>query len=66
VPSKSIDYKKLNSELDTILTGLQSGDLDIDEAVKQYQRGMVIVEELQKYLKEAENKVTKVKADFSA
>ena len=58
-------YKKLSDELDGLLIELQSGDLDIDEAVKKYQRGMEIVTELQKYLKEAENKVKKVKADFS-
>ena len=63
---KATDYRQLNAELDAILADLQGGEYDIDEAVKKYQRGMEIVEELQKYLKEAENKVTKVKADFSA
>jgi len=60
------DYKKLNSELEAILLELQSGDLDIDEAVKKYQRGSEIVKELQDYLKDAENRVKKVKADFTA
>lgn len=58
------NYRSLSSELDGILNELQSGDLDIDDAVKKYQRGMEIVQELQKYLKDAENKVKKVKADF--
>ncbi len=58
-------YRELSTELDALMTELQSGELDIDEAVKKYQRGMEIVKELQKYLKEAENKVKKVKADFS-
>jgi exodeoxyribonuclease VII small subunit len=59
-------YQKMSAELNALLTELQSGDLDIDEAVKKYQRGMEIVKELQKYLKDAENKVKKVKADFSS
>jgi len=66
MPSKtSPDYRKLNSELDLILSELQGGDLDIDEAVNKYQRGSEIVKELQDYLKSAENKVKKVKTDFS-
>ena len=65
MPSKKpINYRVLNEELETILEVLQSGDLDIDEAVNKYERGMEIVKDLQKYLKEAENKVTKVKKSF--
>ena len=59
------DYKSLNSELDDVLLKLQSDDLDVDEAVKLYERGIAITKELETYLKEAENKVSKIKADFS-
>ena len=65
VTKKPTNYRSLSAELDAILTDLQSGELDIDKAVTQYQRGMAIVEELQKYLKDAQNTVTKVKANFS-
>ena len=41
-------------------------DLDVDEAVKFYERGMEISKELEAYLKDAENKVTKIKADWEA
>lgn len=61
---KPINYRAQNSELETILARLQSGELDIDEALVQYSRGMAIIEELRKYLKEAENKVTKIKQKF--
>lgn len=61
---KEFDYQKLSEELDGILEHLQTADLDIDEAVKQYERGMQIVKELEAYLKAAENKVTKIKASF--
>lgn len=61
-----INYQVLNVELETILADLQSGELDIDEAVKKYQRGNEIIQDLQKYLKEADNKVKKAKADFSS
>lgn len=61
---KDIDYRKLSDELDTVLEGLQTADLDIDEAVAKYERGMQIVKDLEGYLKTAENKVAKIKASF--
>lgn len=54
------NYQALNAELDQILADLQTGDLDIDEAIKAYERGAVILKELGAYLKQAENKVKKV------
>ena len=62
---KKTDYKSLNSELDEILNKLQSEDLDVDEAMALYERGIAITKELETYLREAENKVAKIKADFS-
>lgn len=63
---KKVDYKVLSAELDEILAKLQSADLDVDKAVGLYERGMEIAKELETYLKEAENKVSKVKADWEA
>lgn len=63
--TKEINYQKLSSELDTILAQLQTNDLDIDDAIKLYERGIVISKELEAYLKTAQNKVTKLKQDFS-
>jgi exodeoxyribonuclease VII small subunit len=63
---KKTDYKKLSGELDEILSRLQSADLDIDEAVKAYERGMAIAKELEDYLKTAENKIIKIKADWDS
>lgn len=63
--TKATNYKLLNTELDEVLTKLQSEDLDVDDAVALYERGIAIVKELESYLKNAENKVTKIKADFS-
>jgi exodeoxyribonuclease VII small subunit len=61
---KEVNYRRLSGELDEILARLQSGELDIDEAVKLYGRGMSIVKELEEYLKSAENKVSKIKKSF--
>lgn len=55
-------YKELSEELDTVMAQLEGGELDIDEAVTCYERGLAIVRELETYLKDAENKVTELKA----
>lgn len=61
---KTEDYRSLQDELDTILSSLQQSELDIDEAVKLYERGQQVIQQLEKYLKTAENKITKLKIDF--
>ncbi len=59
-PVKS--YKELSKELADILAALEQGDLDLEEAIKCYERGLVVVHQLQEYLNSAENKVTELKA----
>lgn len=54
-------YQGLQTELDMIIEQLQSGDLDIDEAMKLYERGSVVLKELETYLKQAENKIKTIK-----
>lgn len=63
---KDINYQDLNQELQTILATLDSSELDVDAAIKQYERGMEIVTQLEAYLKTAENKVKKVKAQWDS
>jgi exodeoxyribonuclease VII small subunit len=60
------DYTGLKNELDELTAKLESGDLDIDEAVGCYERGLAIVSQLQKQLSAAENKVVKLKAKYDA
>lgn len=60
--SKQVDYRELSHELETIVADLQRDDLDIDVALKQYQRGLEVVKQLETYLKTAENTITKLKA----
>lgn len=61
---KDLDYQTLSQELDHIMSSLQNEDIGIDEAVKKYERGMELIELLQEYLEQAENKVTKIKKRF--
>lgn len=57
-------YQEMARELDDILLELQQEDLDVDQAVKQYERGLELVRQLETYLKTAENKVKELKATF--
>ena len=59
MPKKPIDYKKLQAELEAIVAELQSGDLAIDEAMKQHDRAQEIIKQLEQFLDEAEQKITK-------
>ena len=62
--TKQLDYKALQAELDDIMRSLQHEDIDVDVAAKGYERGMEIVAQLEAYLKTAENKVQKLRAQF--
>ncbi len=57
---KDIDYQALSRELDEIVNKLQSEDVAIDDAIRLHGRGIEITKQLEKYLKAAENTVSKV------
>ena len=59
-------FAELKAELDEVLDSLQADNADIDEALKSYERGMELVGLLEAQLKQAENKVTKLKKKFDA
>ena len=62
--AQKADYVALSQELDEILLTLQSGEVDVDEAMRCYERGLELLDLLEKHLKEAENKVIKLKQRF--
>lgn len=62
--TKKTDYQSLSAELDEVMAKLQADDISVDDAVASYERGIELVNELQTYLQEAENKVEKIKASF--
>lgn len=62
--TKNINYRALSAELDEVLGKLQAGEVDVDEAVKLYERGITITGQLEAYLKTAENKVRKVQTEW--
>lgn len=61
---KKIDYKTLSDELDHVMSHLQNEDIDVDEAIKYYERGLELVKQLETYLEAAENKIKEIKLSF--
>jgi exodeoxyribonuclease VII small subunit len=58
------NYQALKNELESVMAKLQDEDLDVDEALSLYQRGLELVKQLDNYLKTAENTVNELKARF--
>ena len=56
-------YKKMNFEesmkkLETIVTELENGNLNLDESVKKFEEGMKMAKQCSNILEEAEKKIT--------
>ena len=54
-------YRQLRDELDSIMAELQREDLDVDQALEHYQRGLELIKQLEKHLGGAENKIRDIK-----
>lgn len=55
------DYQTTSQKLDMVLSALQQPDVAVDEAVKLYEKGMKLVEQLEHHVANAENKLEKVR-----
>lgn len=54
-------YQKLSDELDEVLVRLQQPGTDIDQALKLYEQGQVLIKKLEQHLTTAENKINRLK-----
>jgi exodeoxyribonuclease VII small subunit len=57
---ESKNYREMATELEQIMMWFESGDIDIDEAVKKYEEATKLLDEMEKYLKTAENKIKNI------
>lgn len=57
-------YESLSAKLDDVISRLQNGDLDIDQAAVAYEQGMALVKRMEQHLKTVENRVSKIKKSF--
>lgn len=54
---KKNDYKTMMAELQALLARMQAEELEVDDAITEYERGQKLITELQNYLVVAENTV---------
>jgi len=65
MPTKKPDIAKLMNELDEIVRWFESDDVDLNEAIKKYERGNELIAKLKAQLKQAKNTVKKIETKFS-
>lgn len=56
-PKKSDSFEAAIAELETIVTQLESGDLELEQSLKLFERGIELTRVSQSRLQEAEQKV---------
>ncbi|MBF7094613.1 exodeoxyribonuclease VII small subunit [Streptococcus sp. HF-1907] len=58
--SNKATFEENLQELETIVAKLEQGDVALEDAIVEFQKGMVLSKDLQKTLKEAEETLVKV------
>lgn len=61
---KKASIQEKMKQLETIVEWFESDDVDIDEALQRYEEGLKLIDELQKDMKTAKNKFTKLQKSF--
>lgn len=56
-------YADLRTELDELLMWFENDDIDVDEAIDKYEQAIKLTKQLETYLKQAQNKVLKLKGE---
>lgn len=54
---KTVDFEQALSELEAVVERLEHGDLPLEEALKQFERGIELTRGCQASLKQAEQRV---------
>ena len=55
---KKLDYEAAISELESLVTKLEQGDISLEESLKLYENGVLISRDCQEALQQAEKKVS--------
>ncbi len=57
---KNLSFEEAIEELESIVSGFESGKVELEEAIEQYTRGAALKEYCEKKLKDAKLKVEKI------
>ena len=58
------NYQQMSDELATLVDWFESDQVNLDEAVRKYEQAIELLQQMEEYLKTAENKIKKVSAKF--
>lgn len=62
--TKKTDFKQQLEELEQIVDWFESSDVDIDQAISKFERGMELAASLEKQLADTETKVEEITRKF--
>ena len=62
-PVSEMSFEVAMKELETVVAGLESGDVPLEDSIRLYERGAALKEHCQKKLAEAEEKVAQITLD---
>ena len=57
-PVEDLTYKEASTELELIIRNLESGDMELEESLESYTRGVELLRSLRARLEDAEQKVS--------
>jgi exodeoxyribonuclease VII small subunit len=63
-PKKPKTYQQMDDELNELVEWFESDLVNLDEAVAKYEQAMELLQQMEIYLKTAENQVKKIAAKF--
>lgn len=55
--AKKVSYEDMINELEKIADSMENDELNLDDAIKNYQKGIKLYDKLSKMLNEAEGKI---------
>ena len=65
--SKKIkSYQQMADELNQLVSWFESDEVNLDEAVAKYQQALELLEQMETYLRSAQNKVKKIAVKFDS
>lgn len=64
MPDKSKTLRELLDEFESIVEWFDGDNLDVEKAIKQFEKGSELAEQIKKQLVEAKNKVEIIKKKF--
>jgi len=64
MPEEKFNFTKAYKEIEEINEWFQKEEIDLDEALKKYERGMELIKKCKERLKQAENKFEEIKKKY--